>query len=92
MSHEVSQLDLALWVIRLSSDDAEALALAQAEFAQWQQLHQQEAQWVEQMMQFSAQMQQDSSRHLLDAKVLQQSLSAQHEALVVVKKKWDSFN
>lgn len=88
MSHEISQVDLALWVIRLSSDDHEELALAQAEFAQWQQLHPQQAQRVERMMQFSAQIQQDSSRHLLDAKVLQQSLSAQHDALVVVKKNW----
>lgn len=91
MSPEVSQHDLALWVIRLSSDQKEELARAQTEFAQWKSRHIQEAQQVESMMQFSQAMQQHSRQSCFHTDTVHQSLSAQHEALLRVKHQWASI-
>lgn len=90
MSREINQHDLALWVIRLSSDQHEELQQAQTEFAQWQGLHHQEAQLVQRMMQFSEEIQQDSTRYFFDAQTLQQSLSEHHHAALLVDKYDDS--
>lgn len=90
MPEQVTQHDLALWVIRLSSDDAEELKIAQQEFALWKIEHTELAQQIEQMMQFSEDMQQFSTRHFIRAETVHQSLSVRQKSTRQMKKIWGS--
>lgn len=88
MSADPDSTELALWVLRLSTDHVQEREQAENEFALWRQLHVEEAKQVEEMMQFSEQMQQLSTRHVISKETLTQSFSAHVEATTQVKKNW----
>lgn len=88
MSTELDKTQLALWVMRLSTDDEKERAKAEAEFIQWKLLHLEEAKQVEEMMHFSEQMQKLSTRHVIRKETLEHSFSAHKQATSKVKKNW----
>lgn len=88
MHSDDNSTDLAMWVVRLSIDDQKERLKAEKEFFIWRQHHVDEAIKIDEMLEFSKQLQTLSKKHVLNANTVQHCFTAHSDAVKQIKKNW----